>query len=147
MSISTIQAKPLTAENLIAWAELAAPREACGLCFAARQDSALQRDESAAQPLEYFITRCVNSAMDPRRSYRIDPLEWLEHERCMLELGLRVCGVWHSHPCSSAHASRADAATRADLGHPPGWIFPIVSLTPDAAVLVHTADTTRRLKA
>lgn len=65
----------------------------------------------------------VNCADDRRRAYLIDPEDYLRGEYRAEDLGLRVVGVWHSHPNGSAVPS----ATDLDMAWP-DWHYVIIAV-------------------
>jgi proteasome lid subunit RPN8/RPN11 len=101
--------------RLRAWAEAARPRETCGLLFGVRAG-----DVADAVPL-------ANLAPEPDR-FDLDPAGFVRADAAARERGLRVVGVWHSHPAGPPAPSAHDlaGARRGERG----WSHLIVSLAP-----------------
>lgn len=93
------------------------PDEACGLLLGEHGGSSRER------VVRVFC--CDNHAADRRTGYVIAPLAYLDAERCADAAGLRVLGVWHSHPDGSALPSVRD---RRDAW--PGWWYLIAGWQP-----------------
>lgn len=85
---------------MAAAAAAAWPAEACGLLWGTRRPEGLYI--AAFRPT-------ANGAEDPRRGYRVPPLELLAAAGEASAAGLEIVGVWHSHPGAPATPSRRDA--------------------------------------
>lgn len=121
--------------ELIARTCEAAPHEACGLIFAAR-DATWPHDSKT-----FVASQTHNANREPERGFSIDPLDWLSHEEAAARLGLEVRGFWHSHPNSSPALSMADAQTIAGLGPAAcRWIFAIVGLGPGGRLVLEVHE-------
>ncbi len=91
-------------------------QEACGLLVGSRE---------AGGPIQIdSITRSDNVAADPTRTFRVDAQHLMSVDQEATRRGLRLVGVWHSHPSGSSQPSDRD---RAEL--PPGWLGWVVTLT------------------
>jgi proteasome lid subunit RPN8/RPN11 len=108
-------------KRVIAAAQDAYPEEACGLLLGAQVAPGVEQ--------VWRALRCGNAAADRLGGYSIAPLAYLDAERLADAEGLRVIGVWHSHPTGCARPSALD---RRDAW--PGWWYLIVGWRPgDAA--------------
>jgi len=96
-------------ERLAVLAQAAYPEEGCGVLLGCGQRM------SEVWPL-------TNIAAQARDHYEFDPLEYLAAERRADAAGLRVMGVWHSHPDGTPEPSATDL--RAAW---PGWSYIIVA--------------------
>lgn len=85
--------------DMLAAAQAAYPREACGLVV------------SAGKRPRLLV--CENSHPDPTRQFRIADTEWL---RCEAEG--EILAVFHSHPNGTAQPSEADKSVAEALGLP-----------------------------
>lgn len=59
---------------------------------------------------------CRNVAVDPARSFEIDPAALIAAHRAARSGGPAILGCWHSHPSGVALPSRTDAAAALELG-------------------------------
>jgi desampylase len=59
---------------------------------------------------------CRNVAIDPARTFEIDPAALIAAHRHARQGGPAILGCWHSHPSGVALPSRTDAAAALDLG-------------------------------
>ncbi len=92
------------------------PNEACGLL--AGKTNIVER--------VYKITNIRQSTVN----YEMDPKEQLKYEKEIREAGLKVIGIYHSHPSSSAYPSQLDIVRV----HWPGE--PDMPLYPDACYII-----------
>lgn len=100
-------------ERLAALALAGYPEEACGLLLGA-----------ADRVSEVWLLR--NAAADRRRHFQFDALEYMQAERLADSAGLRVLGVWHSHPDAAPEPSAMDKQEAW-----PGWSYVIVGTSTD----------------
>ena len=115
---------PLSEAALVSLTRQCYPREAAGLVVASAK-ARWPEDERA-----FFVTRFPGDASSHPRRFRVDPLDWLQHESDAAALDLEVRGYWHSHPTASPTPSRHDLETVHDLGAGAAhWIFAIVGLS------------------
>lgn len=91
------------------------PRESCGLL--------LGRGRQGQEHMVLYQHPGHNVANASGR-YEIDPQEYLAAEIAAKSAGLRVVGVWHSHPDHPARPSPTDRSLAW-----PGWSYLIVSVT------------------
>ncbi|NLO78767.1 MAG: M67 family metallopeptidase [Xanthomonadaceae bacterium] len=94
--------------RLLELAQAAYPEEGCGLLLGvgARVEQ---------------VWALANAAADRRRHYRLDPIEYMRAEQRADAAGLRVLGIWHSHPDAEPVPSAQDLADAW-----PGWSYVIV---------------------
>ena len=95
------------------WTRRAYPREACGLLLGDRGREAVRRVR--------LVLPARNLATRPDR-FEVHPLDHLTAHRRAADLGLALCGVWHSHPDHPARASARDLA-----GAVEGWSYTILA--------------------
>ncbi len=86
------------------------PDEACGLL--AGKTYSVER--------VYRITNINNSNV----TYEMDPKEQLKSEKEIREKGLKLIGIYHSHPSSSAYPSQTDVARVYWPGYPDMPLYP-----------------------
>ncbi len=92
----TLHMKPSLQQDLFRQAAGLMPEEACGLLLGATMD---RIDE---------VVHFDNESDDPEQAYLIDPERYLRLEAAATGRGVRVIGVWHSHPRSDAVPSATD---------------------------------------
>ncbi len=90
-------------QQLLDWAEQAAPHECCGLLLG--QDSDVELIELAS-----------NVAADTRRRFEIDPAALIAAKKEARRGGLQILGYFHSHPNGLAVPSVEDARQAANDG-------------------------------
>ncbi len=84
--------------RLVHWSLEARPTEACGLLLGIESD------------VETEVRRVLharNVASAPDR-FEVDPGDVVRADRTARDGGMRIVGVWHSHPDRPARPSRAD---------------------------------------
>lgn len=94
------------------------PREACGLLIGRRTGSRVEIVE-----VREARNRAESRAHD---RYELDPVDHLAAEEHAASLGLKVVGVWHSHPDRPALPSETDRR-----GAHANWSYVIVAVTSD----------------
>lgn len=100
-------------EQILAAAREAAPEEACGL---------LLGREGEGEGGTWIEEAIPSPNRSPRSDgFELDPQVCLESELRGRSLGLRVVGVWHSHPGGAAKPSFRDRQLAW-----PGWIYVIL---------------------
>lgn len=108
---------------MVAHARACAPEECCGLLA-----GAAPVDGGAAEVTE---VHCLTNADASPVTYRIDSHEQFATFRDVEGRGLEVIGCFHSHVRSAAEPSPTDVAQ----AFYPDWVYAIVSLRDDEAVL------------
>lgn len=116
----SVSIDPSCLERLAVLAQAAYPEEGCGLL--------LGRDRRVAEawPL-------TNIAPRARDHYECDPLEYLAAERRADEAGLKVMGIWHSHPDGAPEPSAVDLRDAW-----PGWSYVIVATSAEGVTGVRS---------
>jgi proteasome lid subunit RPN8/RPN11 len=114
------------------------PNEACG--FLAGEGHLVKKI--------YKIRNIKNSPVD----YEMDPKEQLRCEKEMREKGLKLIGIYHSHPSSSAYPSQMDIARVYWPGDPDMPLYPdacymiIGPVDGNTEVKVFKIDTAQQIK-
>lgn len=81
-------------------AEMSYPFEACGLLVGKLEEQRVRVEE---------VLQARNLTQHAARErYVLDPEDFLTAERCARERGLRIVGIWHSHPNHPAEPSVRD---------------------------------------
>ncbi len=114
--------------EIYAHAQATYPEECCGLLIAKGGDDAVGGTNSKKAITESI--RMNNVYEGPKHDrYNIDPLELLKIDRVMLQKGLTIAGIYHSHPDHPASLSRFD------LEHSfPWYSYVVVSVAKGRAV-------------
>ena len=89
--------------RLVRWSVAARPREACGLLLGAED----RRGPSEVAVRRILLARNVASAPD---RFEVDPGDVVRADRTARAAGMRIVGVWHSHPERPPRPSSADRA-------------------------------------
>lgn len=113
-----IKLSDLHLAQMQAWSLERLPGEACGLLLGTRN---LRRTEV----LE-LTTAPNHFEGQAGQGFELDALHLVQAEDSARERGLRVVGLWHSHPGQAAVPSRADAC-----GALRNWSYPILALRTD----------------
>jgi proteasome lid subunit RPN8/RPN11 len=93
-------------QQIVAAAAVSPDAEICGLLFGSAD--AIER----AEP-------CANVAIDPARSFEIDPRALIAAHKAMRDGGPGLIGCYHSHPHGPAAPSPRDAEAAAS----DGWLW------------------------
>lgn len=93
-------------------ARLAYPHEACGALL-----GPVEGEVTEAQRLSNMENR------EPRRRFRVEPLDYLAVEELAEARGLKLLGFWHSHP---DHPARPSATDRAHAWQ--GWLTLVIAV-------------------
>ncbi|MEL7061805.1 MAG: M67 family metallopeptidase [Acidobacteriota bacterium] len=91
-------------------AELAYPFEGCGLLIGEPAASSIRASGRAPSLRVRWIdaSRNVRTWPESRRRFEVHPEDVLRVERAARARGLRLVGVWHSHPDHPAEPSAVD---------------------------------------
>ncbi len=101
--------------DLLHQAEGVYPREACGLLLGSVEGEVLR--------VRRILPAANEDAEDPNHGYAIGREVYERAERQAEAAGLRVLGVFHSHPDAPPEPSARDAASAF-----PGWVYWITPL-------------------
>lgn len=128
--------------KLVAWARNAIPSEACGLLVGetrgVREGARVIRSVTLSENL---------AGVRARSEFVLDPAHWVRVEKEAAERGLRVLGVWHSHPSGHplggpsggrASAGAAAPSVRDAAGAMPEWSNLIVSVGFDSGAYLRS---------
>jgi proteasome lid subunit RPN8/RPN11 len=110
-------------ETVVAHCYHGLPNEACGMLAGPLRDL-----EPTGEVTDVYPCR---NADESARTYRVDSHDLLRAMRDAEARGGDVVGVWHSHTHTDAYPSPTDVRQAVD----PAWIYVIVSLKHDEAVL------------
>jgi proteasome lid subunit RPN8/RPN11 len=109
----TIRIAKKVFDEIRAHAEATYPEECCGLLIADGKNQVLES------------VRMRNAFAGPRHDrYDIDPMELFKEDRAVGQRGLRIAGIYHSHPDYPATLSQFD------LDHSFTWYSYIVTSVP-----------------
>jgi [CysO sulfur-carrier protein]-S-L-cysteine hydrolase len=104
-------------EQMLAQARAEAPKECCGFLLGTGDLVAeVVPVRNAVEELGLGIEGPElgeldpEAARDPRRTYRMDPLEQLRADRMAFERGCEIVAIYHSHPATRAYPSATDQA-------------------------------------
>lgn len=107
--------------ELETWAGTAYPDETCGLLLGLN-------GEEFCQVVSQRPARNLNRERAADR-FELDPLDYLAAEEAAAAAGIKVIGVWHTHPDHPARPSETDRQMAW-----PGWSYLILSVTAGGVV-------------
>lgn len=98
--------------ELSAHAERVYPEECCGLMLGELDGASAQKRLIELVPLEnkWFDDESVSEKLTKERRYTIDPRDMLRVQKQAREKGLKIIGIYHSHPDHVAVPSECDRA-------------------------------------
>lgn len=105
-------------QEIIDQAKLAGQNEGCGILVG--KNNRVEK-----------IYKMTNTSDSPATCYFMDPLEQLQVQKEIRQLGLELIGIFHSHPSSSAYPSKKDV----ELAFYPEVVYVIISLQQESPVL------------
>jgi proteasome lid subunit RPN8/RPN11 len=123
-----LRVSPATLKTIADHAAEGYPEEVCGLLVGQLEGSGSVRAVAEAH-------RVANTRADRRSDrFELDPKSHLRIQKAARQAGLRIVGVYHSHPDAEAIPSETDLARARDIwGEGPSWSYLIVSAGPQGA--------------
>lgn len=117
-----MQVPAVMVDEMRACARAAGPHEACGLIFGSKR----QEKYRGAPRVVYSATRldCIPSSQLDWSSFEIDYEVLLPHMRGAAEDGLKLVGIFHSHPME-ARPSGVDVAYIKNMHAHPNYRFSV----------------------
>lgn len=111
-------------DQMVAHCSQSVPLEACGVLLGFSAE-----DGDAGTPIIRHTAAVTNRADNPEKAFRFDEREWLALLYDMERNGMKLLGIYHSHPTSPPFPSAEDLGS-AWLGLSSYWIISLASGKP-----------------